>query len=297
MTSSTFIASMRPPARPRLLILHGLEGTVRSHYAGGLLHEAQRRGWAADLLIFRSCGDEPNRALRLLPLGRDLRSRLRRASAHRRRPGAPSLHRGRLARRQRPAQMARRAGRPCAPTAARCRGRLGAVRSRARLTISRPRLLTLVPGALSPLAAARKRSKRAPGFRDAIRAEVVRRARTLYDFDDLVTAPVHGFRDADDYYTRSSSLHLSRARSHPHASAQRARRSLSSARRARRGARDRPHESVAPPRVRRAWRTRRLHLGYRCRGDRSTTRSGEWRIFWRASQRLRRIPAIAGEGS
>ena len=33
------------------------------------------------------------------------------------------------------------------------------------------------------------------------------RARTLYEFDDLVTAPVHGFRDANDYYERSSSLH------------------------------------------------------------------------------------------
>ena len=31
-------------------------------------------------------------------------------------------------------------------------------------------------------------------------------ARTLYDFDDVVTAPVHGFADANDYYTRSSSI-------------------------------------------------------------------------------------------
>jgi predicted alpha/beta-fold hydrolase len=31
-------------------------------------------------------------------------------------------------------------------------------------------------------------------------------ARTLYDFDDAVTAPVHGFEDAQDYYTRSSSI-------------------------------------------------------------------------------------------
>ncbi len=31
------------------------------------------------------------------------------------------------------------------------------------------------------------------------------RSRTLRDFDDAVTAPLHGFRDADDYYRRSSS--------------------------------------------------------------------------------------------
>ena len=38
---------------PRLLLLHGLEGTVRSHYAQALLNEAARREWGADLLIFR----------------------------------------------------------------------------------------------------------------------------------------------------------------------------------------------------------------------------------------------------
>jgi predicted alpha/beta-fold hydrolase len=37
---------------PRVLLLHGLEGTIRSHYAQGLLNEAGRRGWGADLLIF-----------------------------------------------------------------------------------------------------------------------------------------------------------------------------------------------------------------------------------------------------
>jgi len=32
------------------------------------------------------------------------------------------------------------------------------------------------------------------------------RAQNIYDFDDAVTAPVHGFADAHDYYSRSSSL-------------------------------------------------------------------------------------------
>ena len=29
--------------------------------------------------------------------------------------------------------------------------------------------------------------------------------RTLYEFDNLVTAPLHGFRDTEDYWNRSSS--------------------------------------------------------------------------------------------
>jgi predicted alpha/beta-fold hydrolase len=36
--------------------------------------------------------------------------------------------------------------------------------------------------------------------------EALDRARTFFEFDDAVTAPVHGFRDAADYYARSSSL-------------------------------------------------------------------------------------------
>jgi predicted alpha/beta-fold hydrolase len=42
-----------------------------------------------------------------------------------------------------------------------------------------------------------------PGLFDAGRLE---RARSIYEFDDAVTAPVHGFLDAHDYYSRSSSL-------------------------------------------------------------------------------------------
>ena len=36
----------------------------------------------------------------------------------------------------------------------------------------------------------------------------MRAARTLADFDDAVTAPVHGFASASDYYARSSSRHF-----------------------------------------------------------------------------------------
>jgi uncharacterized protein len=43
-------------------------------------------------------------------------------------------------------------------------------------------------------------------FPDLIPAADLDRASTLFDFDDVFTAPVHGFEGADDYYTRSSSL-------------------------------------------------------------------------------------------
>jgi len=46
---------------PLLLILHGLEGSSRSHYAVGLAREALAHGWRAVVLNFRSCSGELNR--------------------------------------------------------------------------------------------------------------------------------------------------------------------------------------------------------------------------------------------
>jgi predicted alpha/beta-fold hydrolase len=59
----------------------------------------------------------------------------------------------------------------------------------------------------------RKATAKLAHFPDLFDRAVLDTARTLYDFDDRVTAPVHGFRDAHDYYTRSSSLqYLTRIR-------------------------------------------------------------------------------------
>jgi predicted alpha/beta-fold hydrolase len=57
------------PDAPRLLVLHGLEGAPQSHYVQGLFGACRRRGWAMDLLIFRSCAGEQNRARRLYHSG------------------------------------------------------------------------------------------------------------------------------------------------------------------------------------------------------------------------------------
>jgi predicted alpha/beta-fold hydrolase len=43
-------------------------------------------------------------------------------------------------------------------------------------------------------------------YPDLVPAASMASVRTLYDFDDVVTAPVHGFRDAEDYYTQSSAI-------------------------------------------------------------------------------------------
>ena len=54
---------------PLLLLLHGLEGSCRSHYVGGMLDLARARGWSGVVLNFRSCSGEPNRLPRFYHSG------------------------------------------------------------------------------------------------------------------------------------------------------------------------------------------------------------------------------------
>lgn len=49
------------PGAPRLLLLHGLEGSARSGYIVELIRGAEARGWSVAALNFRSCSGEPNR--------------------------------------------------------------------------------------------------------------------------------------------------------------------------------------------------------------------------------------------
>ena len=57
-------------------------------------------------------------------------------------------------------------------------------------------LRSLIPKALSKI----------ERHRDLAALDTVRAARTLWEFDDRFTAPLHGFRDAADYYARASAL-------------------------------------------------------------------------------------------
>jgi predicted alpha/beta-fold hydrolase len=193
------------PSSPTLLLLHGLEGSQRSHYVSGVLGEAWRRGWQANLLLFRTCGDELNRQARSYHSGEtsDLEFVVRRLLDTR--PGAPVVLVGislggnvLLKWLGDPASFVSRE--VAAATAvstpfdlARCSAHIDTGFSR---LYSWNFLRGLKRKALAKIA-------RIPGLADA---ERVRKARTLWDFDDAFTSVVHGFADAAEYYTRSSSI-------------------------------------------------------------------------------------------
>ncbi len=53
-----------PETAPLILMLHGLEGSLASHYAAGLLHTLNRAGWRSCFMHFRGCSGEANRLAR-----------------------------------------------------------------------------------------------------------------------------------------------------------------------------------------------------------------------------------------
>jgi predicted alpha/beta-fold hydrolase len=193
------------PGIPRLLVLHGLEGTIQSHYLRGLLDQARRRGWAADVLIFRGCNGEIPRAARFYHSGEtsDLDFVVRRlVQEHPAQPlvaagfslGGNVLLKWLGEQGDRVPPQLKAAAAVSVPYDLE-RGARHIERGFSRL-YTRHFLATLRRKALAKLA-------QHPGLFDETR---LKDARTLYDFDEVVTAPVHGFTGASDYYSRSSSL-------------------------------------------------------------------------------------------
>jgi hypothetical protein len=188
---------------PILLVLHGLEGSARSHYVSGLLAGAHARGWQGVALNFRSCSGEINRLARFYHSGDtgDLDEIVR--VLRRRHPAAllaavgVSLggnvllkwlgERGDSV----PLQVAVAISVPFDLTA--CARVLDRGLARVLYTANFMRTLR---------AKVREKARVHPGFVDVAAAL---RARTFGEYDEIVTAPLGGFASALDYWTRSSS--------------------------------------------------------------------------------------------
>ncbi len=193
----------RAPGAPWLVLFHGLEGSSMSHYALAFAHEAAQAGLNFAVPHFRGCSGELNLAPRAYHSGDFeevgwILARLRELSATPLVVVGVSLGGNALLR------WAEEAGASAARTAA----AVAAVSSPIDLTagghaIGRgfnrvsytPMFLrTMKPRALAKLA-------QHPGLFDRQRLLA---ARDLYEFDNVFTAPLHGFRDTDDYWARGS---------------------------------------------------------------------------------------------
>jgi len=189
---------------PTLVLLHGLEGSSKSHYASAILGAAAARGWRGVVPHWRGCSGEPNRLARAYHSGdyAELGSML---SVIRSRTGsAPLLAIGIslggnvllnwLGREKEKSRAWLRAAVSVSAPIDLVASGTALDRGLNRI-YARNFLKTLVPRALEKL-------QRFPGLYSE---EKLRRVCTIHDFDDLVTAPLHGFKDVMDYWTRASS--------------------------------------------------------------------------------------------
>ena len=192
---------------PLLVLFHGLEGSSRSHYAEAFADVAHERGWRFAVPHFRGCSGEINQGPRAYHSGDHeeigwLLQRLATAATGPVWAVGVSLGGNALLR------WAAEAG----DTAARQVRAVAAVSSPIdlaaggaaigqgfnRQVYTRLFLRTMVPKALAKL-------QQHPGLFDR---QALLAARDLYAFDNVFTAPLHGFRDTDDYWCRASAKPL-----------------------------------------------------------------------------------------
>jgi predicted alpha/beta-fold hydrolase len=191
------------PGTPLVLVLHGLEGSARSHYAVGVLDLVRARGWRGVVLNFRSCSGEPNRLPRFYHSGdsADLDTVVTGLVE-----GEPDIRLGIvgvslggnvlvkwLGERGATAPVAAAVGISVPFDLAACAGALRRP-GFGRWVYTANFLRTMRAKVIA-------KAERYPGFVDVA---AVRRARTFDAYDDAVTAPLHGFADARDYWARAS---------------------------------------------------------------------------------------------
>ena len=193
--------------QPLLVLFHGLEGSSSSHYALAFAKIAKQRGWAYAVPHFRGCSGEINRAPRAYHSGDFeeigwMLSKLK--AAHVLAGGGALLAVGISLGGNALMRWAQEAGSTAAQTveavASVCSPLDLAASGVAigqgfnRLVYTRMFLNSMKPKALARLALN-------PGLFDA---KALQASRDLYEFDNIFTAPVHGFKNTEDYWLRAS---------------------------------------------------------------------------------------------
>jgi predicted alpha/beta-fold hydrolase len=195
------------PLAPHVVLLHGLEGSLRSHYVNGILSAAEDAGLNGHVLMFRSCGKEPNRTQRFYHSGETEDTQLVLDCLTAEHPRSQffivgvSLG-GNV--------LLKYLGDAPEKVPANVRAAAGVSvpydLSRSAAAINHGFSRVYQRFFLGSLKA--KISEKTNQFTGLPAAVEVRGVRTMAEFDDLVTAPLHGFNDAEDYYKRSSAIHF-----------------------------------------------------------------------------------------
>jgi uncharacterized protein len=196
-------AASREQTQPLIVMFHGLEGSSASHYAQAFADFADARGAGFAVAHFRGCSGDLNRGPRAYHSGdfQEIDWILRRfRSVHAGPVVAVGVSLGGNALMRWAGEMGSSAGQVVAAAASVCApldlaaGGHAIGRGFNRLVYTRMFLNTMRPKALRKYA-------QHPGLFDR---DALLRAKDLFEFDNIFTAPVHGFRDTEDYWRRAS---------------------------------------------------------------------------------------------
>lgn len=187
---------------PIVIIMHGFEGSINSHYAKGLMYELSQQGWRAVFMHFRGCSGDHNRLSRAYHSGETTDVQYVVKTLLKREPNAPvaaigfSLGGNVLLKwlgetgEKNPLIAAIAISVPFDLTVAVVRINQGFSRIYQKYLLN---------------CACRKLKDKYTSNPGPVNIACFEKIKTIHDFDDCVTAPLHGFANADEYYRKSSS--------------------------------------------------------------------------------------------
>lgn len=195
-------------AAPLVIFFHGLEGDSSSHYILSAINNLTKYRWRSAVIHFRGCSGSPNRLTRAYHAGdsREIDWMLRRITRQTQQIdtlqpvyaigvslGGNALLKWLGEQGESAKELVSGVATVSVPLDLAAAG--SALDQGFNLVYTRHFLNSLKDKALGKL-------QQFPGLFDA---EALRKCKTIYDFDNIVTAPLHGFRDTDDYWRQSSS--------------------------------------------------------------------------------------------
>lgn len=189
-----------------VIIFHGLEGSVESPYVKGIMEAVREKGWIGVMMHFRGCSHEPNRLARAYHSGETADADYVIDLIAKRYPDAPLFAVG--------------------------YSLGGSVLTHYLAQKGKDSPLTAASIVSAPLLLAESAERIKKGFSKAYQRRLIKRLQrsvinkfdhldmsildlsiaqikklnTFLEFDDQVTAPLHGFKDALDYYEKCSSM-------------------------------------------------------------------------------------------
>lgn len=192
--------------KPIFVLFHGLEGCFYSPYANGLMDAFAKQGWLSVMMHFRGCSGKPNKLARAYHSGEVEDARFFLEYLDQTFPDRTKVAVGiSLGGNMLANYLAKYNSQPLlnAATIVSAPLDLSACSERIEQGFSKLYKNYL----LSSLKKSALQKHHLLKGELGLSYQNIKRVTRLYEFDDLITAPLHGFKDAEDYYHQCSGIH------------------------------------------------------------------------------------------